>query len=234
MLDTLGRISFGFVLACLAAALTMVLHLFTPVDVFKADPGTFSENAANAALLTLLAATHTAIFASAFAFIAVGVAEYLHIRSMPYYLFTGAAITVLGFIAQYLSETAGQLTIFNSYAIQAFLTAGLASGLVYWFIAGRYAGRSKRDAGMELTTGGTQTVQKASALPQITIAERAAKAVNKASSLTAKLAQDEKPEQITPNKPEVKADQRMSGSVPLTKPVTAKVRDIEPDDTKGA
>lgn len=231
MLGTLGRIFFGFTLACLTAALIMVLHVFTPVDFFKAGPGTFATNATNAALLTLLAATHTAIFASAFALIAAGVAEYLQIRSIPYYVLAGAVITVLGFIAQFSSETAGQATIFNNYALRAFVTAGLVSGLVYWFAAGRYAGRSKLETDKAWTNGVTVSSNRNSALPKIEIAERAAKAVNRASSHAAKVAKEQKLEETAPGKPAIKADTTSSGSVPSTKSAAAKAEDATSDDS---
>ena len=57
---------------------------------------------------------------------------------MGYYAILGIAVAALGFLLQHVTETPGQATILHNYALTAFLTAGLAGGLVYWLFSGRY------------------------------------------------------------------------------------------------
>ncbi|MFN0219813.1 MAG: hypothetical protein ACKVP4_13480 [Hyphomicrobium sp.] len=137
MFRTLARVVLGFVLACIAAGLTTVLFVITPNDLMAAPS---PEKTTQAIIWGLLAATHSAIFAAAFALIATGVAEWLGLRGLVYYLLAGTGIALLGFYAQYASEVAGQPTIYNGYAATAFIAAGLVAGFVYWLSAGRYAG----------------------------------------------------------------------------------------------
>lgn len=140
MIRTLGRVFAGFVLACLAAGLVQVLFVVTPPKLLGSPANVFAERAAQTGVIALLAATHAAIFSAAFTLIAAGIGEWMRIRALGYYLFAGIAIALLGFFAQYSSEVAGQPTIFNNYAIQAYLTSGFFAGLVYWLVAGRRAG----------------------------------------------------------------------------------------------
>jgi hypothetical protein len=145
MIRTLARVICGFALACLAAGLTTVLFVTTPGELLAAPTGEFAEKAGQTFVWGLLAATHSAIFAAAFALIALGVGEWLSLRGAGYYMLAGLIIALLGFYAQFASEAPGQATILNTYAATAFVCAGLISGLVYWLIAGRNAGQNNRD-----------------------------------------------------------------------------------------
>lgn len=140
ILRTLRRVFAGFILACIAAGLVQVLFVDTPRQLASLPASDLPGQAGNALELTLLTATHFAIFSSAFALIAAGIAEWLGLRSPSYWLAAGTGIALLGFTAQYASEVAGQPSIFNNYALQAYLTAGFFGGLVYWLIAGVHAG----------------------------------------------------------------------------------------------
>lgn len=140
MFKMLLRVTFGFVLACIAAGLVTVLFVTTPSELMAMPSEARSEKASQTLVWGLLAATHTAIFAAAFTFIAAGIGEWQKIRGLGFYLLAGLVITALGFYAQYASEVAGQATIYNTYAMTAFATAGLIAGFVYWLVAGRYAG----------------------------------------------------------------------------------------------
>lgn len=144
MMTTLARVIAGFILACLTAGLVQVLFVMTPAQLLGTPSDVFAQRTGETGLLAALAATHAAIFASLFALIAIGIGEWMGIRSLPYYLLAGAAIAMLGFIAQFASEAPGQPTIFNNYALKAFLTSGFFAGLVYWLAAGR-GGRTGRD-----------------------------------------------------------------------------------------
>ncbi len=153
MIGTLARVLYGFLLACLTAGLVKVLFVMTPYELAASPSGVLLERLGQMALLTLLAATHSAIFAAAFMLIAAGVGEWLKIRTLPYYLLAGVAIALLGFAAQFSSEAGGQPTVLNNYALKAFLTAGFFSGLVYWLSAGRSAGGGAAAADGDATTG---------------------------------------------------------------------------------
>lgn len=140
MIRTLGRVFAGFLLACLTAGLVQVLFVVTPPKLLGSPANLFAERAAQTGVIALLAATHAAIFSAAFTLIATGIGEWMRIRALGFYLFAGMAIALLGFFAQYSSEVAGQPTIFNNYAVLAYLTSGFFAGLMYWLVAGRRAG----------------------------------------------------------------------------------------------
>lgn len=146
MIRTFARVFIGFLLACLTAGLVTVLFVTTPADLMGVSADAFPEKALQTLVWGLLTATHSALFAAAFAFIATGIAEWMSIRSLPYYLLIGIGIALLGFIAQYSSEVSGQPTVLNNYALKAFATAGFFAGLVYWLAAGRFAGAARGSA----------------------------------------------------------------------------------------
>jgi hypothetical protein len=133
------RVVFGFVLACLAAGLTMVLFVYTPVELANLPSDEASQRASEAGLLSLAAATHSAIFAAPFALIAAAIGEWRGIGSWMYYVLVGVLIAGIGFLAQYSSEAVGEASIVNTYALTAFLVTGFVAGAVYWLFSGRYA-----------------------------------------------------------------------------------------------
>jgi hypothetical protein len=138
MLGRIFRILSGFLLACLAAGLTKVLFAYTPAELSNMAP----EIAADRFALALPIATHTAIFAAPFALVAILLGEWQRWRDWAYYAAAGMAIALIGFFAQYNSETQGLgWSIMNSnYPLITFLTTGFAGGLVYWLLSGRLAG----------------------------------------------------------------------------------------------
>lgn len=162
MITAWVRVLTGFALACLMAGLVQVLFIMTPAQMMQLGAEAFRERAAQAAVLSLLAATHAAIFSVAFLLIAAGIGEWMRVRAPAYYIATGAIIAALGFTAQYASEVAGQPTIFNTYAIFAFIVSGVLAGLVYWLTAGRYAGRPEKAA----SAIGNETVASSDAAPE--------------------------------------------------------------------
>ncbi|MBA2126196.1 hypothetical protein DLM45_08170 [Hyphomicrobium methylovorum] len=145
-LAALARVLFGFVLACIAAGFVTVLFVNTPIGVLAEPIDRLPQTASEIFDLALLTATHTALFAFVFVLIIAAMAEWLSVRSLPYYLIAGAAISALGFFAQYSSEVSGQPTILNNYALKTFLTSGFFGGFVYWLAAGQFAGRAPQDA----------------------------------------------------------------------------------------
>jgi hypothetical protein len=91
-------------------------------------------------MLTLAAATQSAVFAAPFALVAAAIAEWQSLRGLLYYVIVGLAISAGGFAAIYAGEPPGPATIVNSYAASAYAVAGLVGGIIYWLLAGRFAG----------------------------------------------------------------------------------------------
>ncbi|MCB1521247.1 MAG: hypothetical protein KDJ37_11830 [Hyphomicrobiaceae bacterium] len=143
MVRSIGRVVFGFLLAMLAAGVTQVLFVLTPMEIVALPPTERAETLTTAAILALAAATHATIFSGLFALVAILIGEWLRQRSWVYYALIGMMIAAGGFIAQWTSENAAQPTIFNTYAMIAFATTGLVAGSVYWALAGRRAGHRR-------------------------------------------------------------------------------------------
>lgn len=135
MIGSVLRVLVGFILACCVGA-AVQLGFATPNDLFTDDVDKLSWSGEQ----VLLAATHSAVFSAPFALVAAAIGEWQSIRSWVYYALSGIAIAIAGFIALYSGEAAGVNTIVNNYAVIAYLCAGLAGGIIYWLVAGRYAG----------------------------------------------------------------------------------------------
>jgi hypothetical protein len=209
MIGTLARVITGFILASLTAGLIQALYLPTTYDLVTSPDGVFTGS--RALERVVLVATHSAIFASAFALIAVAIDEWMGIRSLPYYLFAGATIALLGFAAQFSSEVPGQPTFFNNTALKALLTAGFFAGLVYWLVAGRgspahaYASPSR-----DVETTGVPAPKSWKNRPRIIVEESPRGAPGdakpaKRSTLAERLAEPAKPDAKVEAKPEAKA-----------------------------
>jgi hypothetical protein len=217
---TLARILAGFLLASFVAGLVQVLYVWTPAELASVPSAAFPAKAGSTLELSLLAATHSAIFGAAFALIAAGIAEWLSIRSIGYFLFAGTAIALLGFTAQYASEVSGQPTILNNYALQAYLTAGFFAGLAYWLAAGHRAGEHGRGDDYEQSTKSEEPRQRI-------IVEKTPAGVRKPGSLAEKLA---KPMQAAAAA--ATAATKSATSVPVTKvTVTEKAAPSKTVDT---
>ncbi|HVZ05544.1 hypothetical protein [Hyphomicrobium sp.] len=141
-LGTLARVAFGFALASIAAGFVTVLFVNTPTDVLTQPVSRLPRTADETFELAMLTATHAAIFGIVFTLIVATIGEIFSIRSIAFYLLGGILIALLGFVAQYASEVSGEPTIFNNYALKAFLTTGFFGGFVYWLAAGQFAGRA--------------------------------------------------------------------------------------------
>ncbi|HEX2337774.1 MAG TPA: hypothetical protein VHI72_14995 [Hyphomicrobiaceae bacterium] len=148
MLGRMFRVVFGFVLACLAAGLTLVLFVYTPLELAGLAANGEGSRLAEAGLLALAAATHTAVFSAPFALLGAAYGEWRGVRSPAYYALVGILIAALGFFAQYRSEAAGELSILNTYALSAFVLTGFVAGLVYWLCTGRASAGPPKVSGM--------------------------------------------------------------------------------------
>jgi hypothetical protein len=136
------RIVVGYALACLIAAATLVLFVYTPAELVTVPAATGDIRFSEAAFFTLFVAPYLALFAGLPALFAVLVAELRGIATWGYYTVVGLAIAALGFLAKHFTESPSEATILHNYALTAFLTAGLVGGLAYWLFSGRFVSRS--------------------------------------------------------------------------------------------
>lgn len=140
MFATLSRVLFGFVIACLIVGVVQAGFVMTPMELYALPDNVRSDRISDAGVLSLVAATQSAVFAAPFALVAAAVAEWQGIRSLFFYAFMGFAIAAGGFAALYAAEVSTQSTIFNSYGMAAYALPGLAGGFVDWLLSGRFAG----------------------------------------------------------------------------------------------
>ncbi|MET0192729.1 MAG: hypothetical protein ABW200_05075 [Hyphomicrobiaceae bacterium] len=133
------RVVFGFAVGCLAAGLTIVLFVTTPVELANTPSNAFSDTLSSNGLLALAAGTYSAVFAAPFALVGVAFGEWRQLSHWTYYALVGIVIAGLGFVAQFMSEGAAQTSIVNNYALVAFLTMGFVGGVIYWLVAGQFA-----------------------------------------------------------------------------------------------
>jgi hypothetical protein len=137
-MNNLFRVLLGFILACLAAALTKVLFAFPPTELANMN----SDEVVDKLLLTFPIATHMGLFSSVMALVTIALSEVRSIREWIYYALGGVIISLLGFLAQASSEPAGQTWSVqaNSYPLLTFIVSGFVGGVVYWLYSGRNAG----------------------------------------------------------------------------------------------
>jgi len=147
MIRGMFRVIIGFAIACLAAGLTMVLFVYTPLELVTELAG---QRVSEVSLLALAAATHSAVFAAPFALIGAAFAEWQKIGSWLYYALVGIAIAAVGFLAQFWTEAAGEASIVNGYAVTAFIVTGFVAGVIYWLFSGR---RPSGPNGHRVTSG---------------------------------------------------------------------------------
>jgi hypothetical protein len=144
MLVRLLRILVAFALGCFAASVTLILFVFTPSEILGLPPDVRADRLGKAVELAAFAAIQIALFSAPFALVASALGEMMTRRFWSYYALAGLLMAGAGFFAQRTAEQIGQPTIANNYALTAFLTAGFVGGLVYWMVAGRFAGRRVR------------------------------------------------------------------------------------------
>jgi hypothetical protein len=136
---TLMRILVGLIAACLTAALLKVSHVITPLELSELSGDALTARLMRLGELTLLTATHQALFTVPLALIAIFIAEINRFRGWLTYTIIGMSIALAGLYLQYVGEGAVR-TIINPYALQAFCIEGASAGLVYWLLSGRFAG----------------------------------------------------------------------------------------------
>jgi len=137
MVAAILRCLAGYLIACFAAATVQVSLVLPPHELLGAE----AERLTAAGIWLLFATVHTAIFAAPFAIVMIALAERRNISSFIYYAAVGLGIAAVGFLAQFRGPGLGQPQEVILYVLAAFFSAGVAGGLVYWFISGRKAGR---------------------------------------------------------------------------------------------
>jgi hypothetical protein len=140
MFGTLLRVIIGFIVASIVAGVTKVLFVYTPADLASLPADVAASRIGTAFDLALGAAVQSGLFAAPFAFVAAALGEWRRLSDWTYYAIIGMLIALIGFITQFSSESVGQPTIINNYALTAFLTAGFLGGLAFWMVSGRSAG----------------------------------------------------------------------------------------------
>lgn len=133
------RIIIGFVMACLAAAATLVMFVYTPAELASLPSDMIGDRLLQAGMFALIVTPHVVTFAVVPALVGIGFGEARGIGAWLFYGLVGVAIASLGFLTQHFTEAPGQPTILRNYALFAFLTAGFVGGLVYWLFSGRAA-----------------------------------------------------------------------------------------------
>jgi hypothetical protein len=132
------RVICGFFLACFAAGLTLSLFAFPPAAMKTAVEGS-SDAIVELCLFALAVTQYCALFAAPFALLGVIFAERQGIRSWTGHVIAGMVIAGFAMLTRYASEAASAPSIINTYAVAAFLAAGIASATTYWILAGRFA-----------------------------------------------------------------------------------------------
>ncbi len=135
----ISRVLVGLTAACVAAALVKVLHVITPADLAGLSGDALTKRLLRLGDLILVTATQEALFVVPLALMAVTVCEFNRWRALSTYILIAVFVATAGFYVQVASEN-DLRTIVNAYAIRAYYLEGLAAALVYWFVAGRYAG----------------------------------------------------------------------------------------------
>jgi hypothetical protein len=134
----LARVASGFVLASLAAAVTLVLFVYAPADLPSLSADLSGERLSEAGLFALIVTPHVALYAALPALVAAIFAEVRRVAGWLFYALAGIATAAVGFLVLHLGPGPGEAGLFSSYVLAAFLTSGLVGGLAYWASSGRF------------------------------------------------------------------------------------------------
>lgn len=135
------RVLIGFAAACLAAAYTKLMFAVTPAELSALPADQAADRLAWIADKGWQFAILFGLFALPFAIVALAIAEWRGLRSWTYYALVALGIALVGYIAQWQSETSNvAFTVVANYALTSFLTTGFMAGLFYWLFSGRHAG----------------------------------------------------------------------------------------------
>jgi hypothetical protein len=140
------RVAWGFALACLAAAATLVAFVYAPGNWATLGAELSGERLSEAGFFALAITPHVIVSAALPAVLTAIYAETRKISGWPFYGLAGIGVGLVGFFLQHLTEAPDPESIFQAYALIAFLTAGLIGGLVYWAASGRSAAQAAAPA----------------------------------------------------------------------------------------
>jgi hypothetical protein len=140
------RVVLGFALACLAAAVTLVAFVYAPGNWAALGAELSGERLSEAGFFALVITPHVIVAAALPALLAAFYAETRKVAGWAFYGLAGIGVGLAGFLLQHLTEAPDLESIFQAYALIAFLTAGLIGGLVYWAASGRFAVRAAAPA----------------------------------------------------------------------------------------
>lgn len=136
---TILRVLLGLLAACATAGVVMVSHVITPAELSGLSGDALVGRLTRFGELVALTTTQQALFIVPLALIAIIVAEINRLRGWLTYAFLGSVIAAAGWYLEYATEDELR-TIANPYAAQAYAIEGAIAGLVYWLLAGRFAG----------------------------------------------------------------------------------------------
>ncbi len=137
MLFGLIRAVLGFAAACLVAGVTQVAFATVMPNLASVFSSGWIERIGPTVALILYATALSAVFAAPFALVAIALGRWQRFSGWIYYALAGVGIGLGGFLVLQAGEVRGQPTIVNTYALMAYVTAGLLAGVVYWLLAGR-------------------------------------------------------------------------------------------------
>jgi hypothetical protein len=131
----------GFALASFTAAVTLVLFVYAPSDLASLRTDLNGARLLEAAYFAVIITLWIIVAGAVPALAGILYGEVRKIAGWTFYALVGLGTALLGFFLQHASESRGEPSIFQAYALFAFLVAGLLGGLVYWVSSGRYAAR---------------------------------------------------------------------------------------------
>jgi hypothetical protein len=134
----LVRIASGFALASLAAGVTLVLFVYAPADLESLRADLSGERLSEAGLFALIITPHVAIYAALPALAGAIFAEVRRVAGWWFYALAGIATAAAGFLVLHLGAAPDEASLLSGYVLVAFLTSGLAGGLAYWALSGRF------------------------------------------------------------------------------------------------
>lgn len=143
----LGRLvaaSFAYIIACLAAGLTISLSIVLQGFIADTIGISYQRLLTETLFVTGLTASFAAVYAFAPAVVAIVIAEVFRLRRKAYYLLAGGLVGALAYVASFevgftdRAAASGAPELGSHFAL--YVAAGLVGGLVYWGFTGRNAG----------------------------------------------------------------------------------------------
>jgi hypothetical protein len=134
---------FGFLMACVAAAMVVTFALLLPGWTELMD-----EQIAHQSLAVVvgLSAVFFSVYAMLPAMLVIALAEGFRLRSVLFYALAGAALALLSAFGWDLRLLRAAGDGFGGRGPEVMAGAGIVAGFVYWALAGRNAGSWRKPA----------------------------------------------------------------------------------------